>query len=147
MRVNVDGTFYCTRAAAVIMKRQRRGSIVNIASISCMVGRDRSIYAGLELTPNTIDYSTAKSAVLNFTRDAAAELGPHGIRVNTICPGGFERGQPAEFVRRYSERTPLGRMGIDGRDLKGALVLLASDAGDYITGVTLPVDGGFTAVK
>jgi len=147
LRVNVDGTFFCTREVAAVMKRQGRGSIVNIASISGMVGRERAIYAGLELSPNTIDYSTAKGAVLNFTRDAAAELGPYGIRVNAICPGGFERGQPGEFVRRYSARTPLGRMGIDGRDLKGAIVLLASDAGDYITGVVLPVDGGFTAVK
>jgi NAD(P)-dependent dehydrogenase (short-subunit alcohol dehydrogenase family) len=147
MGVNVDGMFYCTQEAARIMVRQSKGSIINIASISGMVGRDRQIYAGLDIGANTIDYSAAKGAVLNFTRDAAAELGPRGIRVNAISPGGFERGQPSEFVRRYNERTPLGRMGTDGRDLKGAVVLLASDAGDYITGVNLAVDGGFTSVK
>jgi NAD(P)-dependent dehydrogenase (short-subunit alcohol dehydrogenase family) len=67
-----------------------------------------------------------------------------GVCVNAISPGGFERGQPAEFVRRYSDRTPLGRMGRDGSDLKGAVLFFASPASDYVTGHNLVVDGGFS---
>ncbi len=89
-------------------------------------------------------YSAAKSGIMGFTRDLAAENGRFGVRVNSISPGGFERGQPEEFIRRYSKQTPLGRMGQDGTDLKGAVVFLASDAAGYVTGINLPVDGGFT---
>ena len=67
-----------------------------------------------------------------------------GIRANCISPGGFERGQPEEFIRRYNKQTILGRMGRDGVDLKGAVVYLASDAAAYVTGHNLVVDGGFT---
>ena len=147
MRVNLDGTFLCTRAAARIMLKQRSGSIINIASDSGILGIDRSRYEGLDMKPNTVDYAAVKGGIINFTRDAAAELSPQGIRVNAISPGGFERGQKPEFIERYNKLTALRRMGIDGRDLKGIIVLLASDAGDYITGANILVDGGITAVK
>jgi NAD(P)-dependent dehydrogenase (short-subunit alcohol dehydrogenase family) len=99
------------------------------------------------MNPQTVDYATAKAAVIGFTTDLAGLLGPQGIRVNAISPGGFERGQPQEFVRAYSDRTMLGRMGRDGIDLKGAAVFLASDASAYITGHNLVVDGGFSRWK
>ena len=67
--------------------------------------------------------------------------------MNAISPGGFERGQPEKFVKAYSERTMLGRMGRDGVDLKGAAVFLCSDAAAYITGHNLYVDGGFSRFK
>ncbi|MCD6359578.1 MAG: SDR family oxidoreductase [Armatimonadetes bacterium] len=144
--INIRGTFLCCRAALPIMKRQGGGSIINIASISGMVGRDRWVYEGSEdMTPNMIDYTTAKGGIIAFTRDLAAENGRHGIRVNSISPGGFERGQPEEFIRRYNMHVMLGRMGKDGTDLKGAVVYLASDASSYVTAQNLAVDGGFTA--
>jgi NAD(P)-dependent dehydrogenase (short-subunit alcohol dehydrogenase family) len=74
----------------------------------------------------------------------AGLLSPQGVYVNAISPGGFERGQPEAFIQAYSDRTPLGRMGRDGIDLKGAALFLASSASDYVTGHNLVVDGGFT---
>ena len=145
VEVNLRGTFLCCRAAVPIMKQQGSGSIVIIASISGMVGRDRWVYEGSpDMIPNMNVYSAAKSGLIGYMRDVAAENGKYGIRVNCISPGGFERGQPEEFIRRYSKQTPLGRMGKDGTDLKGAVVYLASAASGYVTGVNLPVDGGFT---
>jgi NAD(P)-dependent dehydrogenase (short-subunit alcohol dehydrogenase family) len=146
VEVNLRGTFLCCRAAVPIMKAQGGGSIIIIASISGMVGRDRWVYEGSpDMIPNMNVYSAAKSGLIGYMRDVAAENGPYGIRVNCISPGGFERGQPEEFIRRYSKQTPLQRMGKDGTDLKGAVAYLASDAAGYVTGVNLPVDGGFTA--
>jgi len=143
--INLTATYLCSQRAARIMKKQRRGSIVNIASMSGMIGRDRWVYEGSDMVPNSVDYTSVKAGVIGMTKDLAAYLGKWNIRVNSISPGGFERGQPPEFIKRYCKQTPLGRMGRDGRDLKGAVVLLASDAGDYITGHNLAVDGGFTA--
>lgn len=146
VRLNLRGTFLCCREAVRIMKPAEGGSIITIGSISGLVGRDRSVYLGSpEMVPNMTDYSAAKAGILGFTRDLAAEVGRYGVRVNSISPGGFQRGQPEEFVRRYKERTMLGRMGKDGLDLKGAVVFLASDASGYVTGHNLVVDGGFTA--
>ncbi len=146
MATNLRGTFLCSRHALRIMKQQRSGSIINIASMSGIVGRDRWVYEGSpDMVPNMTDYTAAKGGVIAFTKDMAAENGSFGIRVNTISPGGFERRQPKEHIRRYSKQTMLGRMGRDGVDLKGAVVYLASDAAAYVTGHNLVVDGGFTA--
>jgi NAD(P)-dependent dehydrogenase (short-subunit alcohol dehydrogenase family) len=113
-----------------------------------MVGRQRWVYEGSPgMVGNTTDYSAAKAGVLGFTIDLAAQVGKSGIRVNAISPGGFERGQPKEFLRRYNLLTPLGRMGTDGLDMKGAVVYFASDASSYVTAHNLVVDGGFTATK
>jgi len=145
-RTNVTALFLICRQVTPVMIRQGAGSIINIASVAGLVGRDRRVYpAGMN--PQTVDYATAKAAVIGFTTDLAGLLGPQGIRVNAISPGGFERGQPQEFVRAYSDRTMLGRMGRDGIDLKGAAVFLASDASAYVTGHNLVVDGGFTHWK
>ncbi len=143
---NLTGTFLMVREYARLMMPQRSGSIINIASISSLLGRDRSVYpAGM--TPNPVAYTAAKAGIIGFTYDAAAYLGGYGIRVNAISPGGFERTQPEEFIRAYSERTMLGRMGKQGYDLKGAVVFLASEAASYITGHNLYVDGGFSRYK
>jgi NAD(P)-dependent dehydrogenase (short-subunit alcohol dehydrogenase family) len=145
VRVNLHGTFLCVRAAVPIMKAQGGGSIISIASISGMVGRDRWVYEDSpHMVPNMNCYSAAKAGLIGYMHDVAAENGRYGIRMNCISPGGFERGQPEEFIKRYSKQTPLGRMGKDGTDLKGAVAFLASDASGYVTGVNLPVDGGFT---
>lgn len=146
IRLNIVGTFHCCRAAVRVMKQQGSGSIINVGSISGMVGRDRWVYEGSEsMVPNMSDYTAAKGGIIAYTRDLAAEVGKHGIRVNCISPGGFERGQPEEFIRRYNSHVMLGRMGRDGTDLKGAVVYLASDASGYVTALNLAVDGGFTS--
>jgi len=147
MNTNVTAPFLLCKHIAPVMREQKGGSIINIASIAGIVGRDRRMYSDSGLNPQEVDYAAAKSAVIGMTRDVAATLGPDGIRVNAISPGGFERGQPEKFIDLYSNRTMLGRMGRDGVDLKGAALFLASDASAYVTGHNLVVDGGFTVWK
>jgi len=142
-RMNVTAPFLVCKHVAPIMMKQRSGSIINIASIAGIVGRDRRVYPP-EMNAQPIDYAAAKGAILAMTNDLAGYLGPHGIRVNAISPGGFERGQPRAFIDAYSDRCMLGRMGRDGIDLKGAAVFLASDAAAYVTAHNLVVDGGFS---
>jgi NAD(P)-dependent dehydrogenase (short-subunit alcohol dehydrogenase family) len=140
---NLTAPFLLCKHVAPIMKQQGSGSIINIASIAGLIGRDRRVYpAGMP--PQPIDYASAKAAVIGMTKDLAAYLGPDGVRVNAISPGGFERGQPPEFIAAYSDKAPLKRMGRDGVDLKGAVAFLASEASAYVTGHNLVVDGGFT---
>lgn len=143
--LNVAGSLFCAKAVGKIMVEQKRGVIVNIASIAGMVGRDRKMYERTGLAQQPVDYAAAKAGVIGMTRDLAATFAPLGVRVNCISPGGFERKQPRPFIEAYSERTALGRMGLpDGMDLKGAVVYLASDASAYVTGANLVVDGGFS---
>ena len=141
--VNLLGTLYCCKEVGKVMHQQGRGKIINIASIAGMVGRDRKMYDRTGLPQQPVDYAVAKAGIIGLTRDLAALLAPT-VYVNAISPGGFERGQPDAFIQAYSERTALGRMGRDGVDLKAAALFLASSASDYVTGVNLPVDGGFT---
>ncbi len=146
IETNLTGTFLMSREYSKLMMEQGTGCIINIASISSLLGRDRSVYAE-GMTPNPIAYTAAKSGMIGMTYDVAAYLGPYGIRVNAISPGGFERNQPAEFIKAYSDLTMLGRMGQSGHDLKGVVVFLASDAAAYITGHNLCVDAGFSRYK
>ncbi len=147
LKANLTGTFLCLREYAKVMIPHGYGAVVNIASVTSLLGRDRRVYQDQPMTPNPIPYTTAKAGVIGLTYDSAAVLGKHGIRVNAVSPGGFERGQPEPFIQAYSERAMLGRMGRDGIDLKGAVVFLCSDAAGYITGHNLYVDGGFSRFK
>lgn len=143
--VNLTGGLHVCQAVGRIMAGQRAGKIINVASVAALVGRDRRIYERNGLRGQPIDYAAAKAGVLGMTRDLAGLLSPLGVCVNAISPGGFERADmPRGFVRDYSDRTPLGRMGRDGVDLKGAALFLASPASDYVTGQNLVVDGGFS---
>ncbi|MHB0874815.1 MAG: SDR family NAD(P)-dependent oxidoreductase [Anaerolineae bacterium] len=141
---NLIGPLYCCKEVAKVMAAQHGGKIINIGSIAGLVGRDRRMYDDNGMNQQPVDYAAAKAGVIGMTRDLAALLAPYGIYVNCISPGGFERGQPEGFVRDYSDRTPLGRMGRDGMDTKAAALFLASAASDYITGHNLVVDGGFS---
>lgn len=144
IHVNLTGMIYCCREFGALMVKRSSGSIINIASIAGIVGRDRRMYARSGMAGQPVDYAAAKAGVIGLSRDLAAFLGPQGIRVNTISPGGFARDLPTKFVQGYSDRTPLGRMGRDGTDIKGAILFLACSAADYITGHNLVVDGGFS---
>lgn len=143
--LNMTGPFLCSQAAAKVMIGQRRGKIINIGSIYGVVGVDQRLYEGSPgMTPGSIPYTASKGALINMTRDMAVYLARHNIQVNAISPGGFRSRQDDEFLKRYCERTPLGRMG-GAEDLKGAIVFFSSAASDYITGQNLLVDGGWTA--
>ena len=142
-KINLVAPFLACKHILPHMRARKAGSIINIASIAGIVGRDRSVYQiGMGAQP--IDYAAVKAGVIGFTRDLAAYAGNDNIRVNVISPGGFQRQQPQAFIDAYSKKCILGRMGREGVDLKGAVVYLASDASGYVTGHNLVVDGGFS---
>ena len=134
--------FKMTRAFAKIMKKNKYGRIVNIASMYGLVGNTEI---------HTIAYHTSKGAVVNFTRAVAAELATDGITCNAICPGYFytelttETLNTDQFQDFAKTHVPMQRYGKAG-ELDAALVFLASKEASYVTGVILPVDGGYTAV-
>jgi len=146
---NLLGPMLCCKAVGPYMIAQRSGKIINIASIAALVGRDRRMYARHDKEEQPIDYAAAKAGVIGLTRDLAGLMAPHGVCVNAICPGGFDKGgdNPAGFIQDYADATMLGRMGKLGHDLKGAAVFLASPASDYVTAEALVVDGGFSVWK
>jgi len=129
--------------------REKNGSIINISSTYGLVSPDQSIYDFRrkkgEVFFKPVGYSVAKSGILNFTRWLAEYSAPYGIRVNTLAPGGVYAGQDKEFVKEYEKRTPLGRMAAS-TDYNGAILFLASQASDYMTGSLLVVDGGWIAI-
>ena len=130
-----------TRAFANIMKKNNYGRVINIASIYGLVGN-------AEIP--TIAYHSSKGAVVNFTRAAACELAGYGITVNAICPGFFYTELTTEvldtdFFKKFADaHVPMKRYGKAG-ELDAAAVFLASEEARYVTGVILPVDGGYTA--
>jgi NAD(P)-dependent dehydrogenase (short-subunit alcohol dehydrogenase family) len=143
MEANATGVIAMINIFGRQMMEQKSGSIINIASMQGMVGPDFALYQGtaMDVPP---DYFFHKAGLINVTRYYAARFAPFGIRVNAISPGGIQAGQDQLFQERYSQRTFLGRLA-EGEEIKGAVVFLASKASSYLTGVNLPVDGGYTA--
>jgi NAD(P)-dependent dehydrogenase (short-subunit alcohol dehydrogenase family) len=144
MRVNATGVMLMHRHFGQMMAAAGRGSIVNIGSIQGMIGPSYELYSGTNMGDMPPDYFFHKGGMENLTRFYAALYGTQSVRVNNLAPGGFFNQQPEPFLQRYCEHTMLGRMA-DETDLGGAVIFLLSDASRYITGVNLPVDGGYTA--
>lgn len=148
MQSNVDmhlnSYFLLCQRVGRQMEKQGSGNIINFSSIYGMAGPDFSVYDGTEMTMPA-GYALIKGGISNFTRYLAAYLGPKGIRVNAICPGGVRNGQDEDFVERYSRKVPLRRMA-EVEDVVGPIVFLASDLSAYLNGVNLPVDGGWLAI-
>ncbi len=143
--VNLVGAFNCTQAVGSRMRDRGRGSIVNIGSVYASRAPDPRFYDHLEVDPPFLKppaYAASKAGVIALTRYFARLWGPSGVRVNALSPGGVAGGQDPEFVRKYTERVPLGRMA-EADDLVGPLLFLASDASIYLTGQDLRADGGF----
>jgi gluconate 5-dehydrogenase len=144
MNLNVRSIFLVSQAVGKLSMIPRRyGKIINISSIAGLAGNGPG-------TMTTIAYNTSKGAVVNFTRTLAGEWGRYGITVNSIAPGFF----PSKMTKgvletigvdKLAKSSPLGRLG-DDEDLKGAVILFASDASKHITGQILAVDGGVSAV-
>ena len=144
--VNMKGVFLISKhVVAKAMIPARQGAIINIASVAGIGGKDHRVYRDTDIGGVTIDYAASKGGVINMTREMACSLAQYDIRVNCISPGGFWRGHSDTFTRQYNYLVPMGRMGEDGKDLKGPVVFLASEASSYVTGINLPVDGGMMA--
>ncbi len=140
---HLGGYFLCSRKAAEQMKKQKRGSIINLASIYGVVAPDFTLYEGTEMTM-PIAYASIKGGIIAFTRYIATYYGPCNVRANVVSPGGIFDHQAPSFVERYSRKTPLGRM-CQPEEIAGAILFLASDASSYVTGQNIIVDGGWTA--
>ncbi|HQT79670.1 MAG TPA: SDR family oxidoreductase [Rhodopila sp.] len=138
LAVNLDGPFNMVTAFLEQLKATQ-GSIINIGSIQSFVA-----------LPNSAAYTTSKGGVRAFTKALAIELSPQGVRVNAIGPGmiataiNADARQNPDYMKSFAGRIPLGRLG-EPADIAGPAVFLASDLARYVTGVTLPVDGGFLA--
>lgn len=140
LQVNLTGTMLCARAVAVHMKQRKQGSIVAIASINGMLGN-----------PSNLAYCTSKGAVIQMVRSLAADLGPHGVRVNSISPGLIQTPMTAGLDQnpvfdRFVKQHLLGRVG-ESHEVGHAVAFLLSDMASFITGINMPVDGGFSAAK
>lgn len=140
-RVQALSLFKMCQRGSRMLGASGRGSVIVLGSIYGIVAPDKALYAGTGMAA-PLGYSATKGAVLQMVRHLAAEMAP-AVRVNCLTPGGLLRSQAREFVDRYTERTPLGRMGKE-EDLKGAIAFLASDLSSYMTGANLVVDGGWS---
>ena len=142
METDLTSVFKMTRAFANIMKKRNYGRVINIASMYGLVGNSEI---------PTIAYHSSKGGVVNFTRAAAAELAKYNITVNCICPGYFYTELTTEvldtehFQEFAKSHVPMQRYGKEG-ELNAGAIFLASDEASYVTGICLPIDGGYTCV-
>ena len=140
IETNLTGTFLFCQAVSKMMIAQRRGKIINIASVAGLGGSPPEFQA--------IGYHASKGGVIVLTKDLACKWGMHNIQVNAIAPGWFPTNMSQVLIERnkdaFLSRIPLNRFGNE-QDLKGAAVFLASDASDFVTGHVLVVDGGQSA--
>ena len=144
MELNLRGMYLSAQSAARVMVPQRSGAIITIGSIHGFLSSDKRFYEGLDFKRSGVAYQTSKGGVINLTRHLAAELGEHGITANCISPGQMPRpDSDPELTERCRLNNPLERNG-EPDDLKGAVALLASPAGSWITGHNLVVDGGWS---
>lgn len=136
ININLRGTFLFTRAAARPMMKARGGRIINIASVSGLMGN-----------PGQANYSASKAGVIGLTRTIACELAGRNITVNAVAPGFIATDMTAklgeDILQEVRKQIPLGRLG-DPQDVADAVLFLASDAASFITGHVLTVDGGLT---
>ena len=141
--INLKGSFLMSQKALPLMENNKQGVIVNISSTYGIVSANKSIYGNSGIN-SPVAYATSKAALINLTRYMATHLADKNIRVNCLSPGGVFNNQSEEFLKNYTEKTPLGRMAT-AEDYQGAILYLLSNASSYMTGANLVVDGGWTA--
>lgn len=144
MRINATGAMDILREMAELIEKSGGGSIINIASMMGMFGPDLSNYEGTNMGTPPPDYFFHRAGIINLTRYLARVYAGKNIRVNCVSPGGLFNHQPERFLENYNKKVPLGRMA-NNNDIKGLMVLLASDAGAYVNGENILMDGGMHA--
>lgn len=145
MKVNATGMMDILREMAELICRNKTGgSIINISSMMGMFGPDLSNYEGTNMGYPPPDYFFHNAGLINLTRYLARMFAGKNVRVNCVSPGGLFNHQPQRFLENYCKKVPLGRMA-NQDDIKGLMVLLASDAGAYINGENILMDGGMHA--
>jgi len=139
LSVNLKGVLLCAKAAGEVMVRQKRGKMINMASVY-----------GHVAAPNQAAYASSKGALVQLTRVLALEWAPHNVQVNALCPGFFDtplsrqnQANP-QFYQELVNKVPMKRFGIV-EEIVGSAIFLASDASNYMTGSSLIIDGGWTA--
>lgn len=140
--VNLTGTFLGCQVIGRHMLKRGKGAIINIASIYGITSPNHRIYEGTDVA-QPVAYSVSKAGVIALTRYLATLWAEKGVRVNSLTPGGVYDNQSDAFLRHYGRLSPTGRMA-DRREMRGALLYLASDASSYCNGHNLVVDGGWT---
>lgn len=147
LRVTLSGAFALSREAGKVMVQQNSGSIIHFTSMYGMVSPVPEMYEGISGV-NPPDYGAGKAGIIQLTKYQAACWGKHNVRVNAVSPGPFPHTggmhDNAEFQNRQIKRVPMGRIG-QPEEIAGAVVFLAAPASSYVTGATIPVDGGWTA--
>ena len=144
MRDNATGMFHLLREMTDLIVRSGGGSVINIASMMGMKGPDLSNYEGTNMGDLPADYFFHNAGLINLTRYMAKMHVGKNVRFNCISPGGLFNNQPEQFLKNYCKKVPLGRMA-NRDDIKGLVVLLASEAGAYINGENVLMDGGLNA--
>lgn len=145
MRVNATGMVYIMREMTDLIIKSGGGSIISIGSMMGMFGPDLSNYDGTDMNKNPPpDYFFHNAGLLNLTRYWAKMMAGKNVRVNCVSPGGLFNNQPEKFLENYNKKVPLGRMA-NNDDIKGLMVLLASEAGAYINGENILMDGGLNS--
>lgn len=140
IRENLKSVFLCSKAAAKAMMEQKKGSIINIASV-----------VGFRAYSSNAAYAAAKAGIVSFTKTLAADLAPHNIRVNAIAPGfiatpgSLQLLEVDEGLKAMVDRIPLGRLG-QPEEVAQGVIYLASDASSYVTGQTVLIDGGVASI-
>jgi len=150
--IHMNSFVWLARMTAESMKTKKKsGSIIQLGSIYGIYGQDLTVYEKTKMKEN-MTYSVIKGGITNFTRQMASYYGQYNIRVNTLSPGGLlghvagkSNAQDPIFIKQYSNRVPLKRLG-NSEEIASTALFLASDASSYITGTTLIVDGGWTAI-
>lgn len=146
--VNIEGMVLCCQEVGKVMKKQGRGVVINVSSMYGVVSPDQRIYeTGDPSVPPFIKpaaYGASKAAVINLTKYLSTYWAKNNIRVNAITPGGIFNGENPDFVKKYGEKCPLGRMA-RAEEMVGPILFLAGDTSSYMTGANLIVDGGWTA--
>ena len=144
MEINATGAMDILREMAALIGQSGGGSIINIASMMGMFGPDLSNYEGTNMGNPPPDYFFHRAGLINLTHYLARIYAGKNIRVNSVSPGGLFNHQPERFLQNYYKKVPVGRMA-NNDDIKGLMVLLASEAGAYINGENILMDGGMHA--